>query len=362
MNALGPLFDGLNNDISGPVIIYKHPSLRFYLIGELHHVNGSCPGPAIPIWDVVLRWAKLNPSKNICVVLEATVVDFSIILNSIRSSPLKTIVECVTRPDKTHPKNITIKLANIRRQPPFKIFEVIYDLNSYVACNMPGIMDVEELDRIQRDAKAFEKVFFAHVRSRKACKEFFLTMVHPINPIPEWFVDQLKVFGISQTKNPVKEMLRQIQKTDGKYYETILLSVVHLFDQKISENNLYSVGMVAAESSRRSASEYMVAQHYASFSTFWISINAIFMDIYILCLMNTVETDMFVSFTGIAHVENMISQLRRTDMIYAFNSGGVIKANDIKIGVHTPITPTTTCLMQQFLDARRVRNKKTQDS
>ena len=350
MDALGLLFRGIR-EVDGPVIIYRHPTKNFYFIGELHRINGN--GRGTHVWDVIQTWAKNNPDKKVCVIIEATVDEFPIFLNSTRQSPLKTVVEYAVKPRRK--TTIDLQFANIRRQAPFEIFEAIYDINTFASIYARKALHQSDLDHLLDISKQFEKDFFANMRSRKASKDFFFKLLHPDSDLPNWFKNHLRIFGMSTTDNPLKELLREIRVSNPQFFLAVLATIEEMFNEKVTRMTNYSLGMTGAESSRRSNSDFMVAQRYSHFASFWISINAIFMDAYILCLMHTGDADIYVTIAGIAHVENMVEQFNEKEWIYAYSASGTTSGSDVKVGLHPNTTIETSDLMSQFLEVKRLR-------
>lgn len=357
--SLGNMFKYIHEPIDGPVLLHAYPTKNIYLIGENHTINGS--GKHNHIWDIIKKYALANPSKTLRLFVEATPSDLYLLRDNC-NSPLSTTITEYFKSKNTIPKNIILELVNIRRFPPMSILEILYDERTYVDMNFTNNPHTSPTDifDFHYKAKQFERDFYKNVKTRKTCTDFFISIITPSGIYPDWFNKYLDMFNISKTINPLRELLQKIQKTDMRFVTAILGILGNMFTYTVEKNTQYSPAMLSMEKTRRSESENMVAAKYPEYMTFWISVNAIFMDIYVMCLMKVHSTtdDIFLLMAGFNHVHNIAKYLPNTvDMpcISMFNKNGILNT----IGAPTfPLAASPQTLLEQF----RIAIKKKHDT
>jgi len=347
MQNIGELFVTKNKQIDGPVLIHAYPERNIYLLGEHHTINGS--GKNDHIWTIIKRYALIHPKKQIKLFMEAVPSDVYMIRDNCNSPLSTTFKDLLTG---SIPSNIKPILINIRRAAPLSILEVIYDKQTFAALN---IRDASVFT-FHRQAKSFEKDFFTHVKSRKACTDFFISILTPDGKYPDWFKDYLDIFGLSHTENPLRDALTKLKQDDPVFYKAILNIIGHMFDYVIDNNTEYSPAMVSAEKTRNSKSSNMVAEKYSHYMTFWIAVCSIFMDVYIMCMMklHPSSDDIFIVMAGFNHIHNIASHMPKMPderQVSLFNQSGTISSDSRPPPLRMSETPNS--LLSQFRAARR---------
>ena len=357
--ALGDLFNNITGPIDGPVLIHAYPLQNIYLIGENHTVNGS--GKHVHIWEIIKKHAVMYPNKKLLLFMEASPSDLYLLRDHCNSPLSTTISEYFTSKNKI-PKNIIPAFVNIRRMPPLSVLEILYDEKTYVNIyntnntnNTNNTIYPTDVFDFHYNAKQFERDFYRHVKSRKTCTDFFISIITPSGTYPEWFSTYLDLFNISKTTNPLRELLQNIQKTDPMFVTAILQILGNMFTYTVENNEQYSPAMLSMEKTRRSASHNMVAAKYPTYMAFWIAVNAIFMDIYVMCLMKTHAStdDIFLLMAGYNHINNIAKYLpNNTNMqcISMFDKSGVLS----RIGAPPhALSASPENLLEQFRRARK---------
>ena len=377
METLGELFRE-TSIVNGPVVLYTIPLMKYYLLGEHHFINGlSSIAPDNYIWNIINRYAKAHPQQKISFAIEANALDVQLFTSTSHSpSPLKKAVQeyddsntsastelalygyLFTKHRET--PNVNFVLVNIRRSPPLSILEAVYDVATFASLRRPPTVHGIEMNEYNLDvfnkARAFEKEFFKSVSSRPKCMAFFQSLIIPGFDYPEWFIIHLEIFNISKTINPLKALLSELKSHDPVWFKNIIGIVEHMFDKSVSNNTEYSAGMRSATAAGDSASaeDFLVAQRYHAFKTFWISVNSIFMDIYIMCLMHLKDAgEMFVVLAGHSHIQNIIRHLKVPGLICAHNAKGCIRPSDITTNCPIPLPNDDINLMKAFRESRR---------
>lgn len=359
--ALGEMFKCVKGPIDGPVLLHSYPTMNTVLVGEDHRINGSGSAGHEHVWDIIKTYAAAHPRKTIRLFLEATPSDLYLFRDHCNSPLSTTIKDYFTHMTKI-PKNIIPEQINVRRYPPLCALEILYDEPTYIdiQTRMKPQMTMMDVFKFHQQAKQFEKAFYAHVNTRAKCSDFFISIVSPISATyPVWFNTWLDTFGISKTENPLRDLLRDIHKSDPKFAQALLAVLGNMFSYTVDNNAQYSPAMISMEKTRRTASSNMVAAKYPTYMTFWISVNSIFMDVYVMALMKKYESvngDTFVLMAGFNHVSNIAKYMPTTmKRVSMFNRDGVLR--DIG-NVPDKLAESPTTLLAQFRQARAHANKK----
>jgi len=131
----------------------------------------------------------------------------------------------------------------------------------------------------------------------------------------------LQIFKIPDT-NELKTMMAGIKVNDEPYYNNILMTMSTMLERVISSHHEHSEAMVAAQQTRRTDSPNMVANKYPHFQAYWVAINSVVMDVYILCLLKTKKPGMFIALTGTNHARAIAQSLNPDGIISVFNASG----------------------------------------
>jgi hypothetical protein len=348
MQNIGKLFTSSNKQIDGPVLLHSYPDRNIYLLGEHHRINGN--GKNDHIWSIIKQYALTYPKKEVKLFMEAVPGDVYFIRDNC-NSPLSTAIKDLLKGNSY--SNIKPFFINIRRASPLSILEVIYDKPTFAALNIKDASVFE----FHNNAKSFEKDFFTHVKSRKSCTDFFISILTPDGKYPDWFKEYLDIFKLSHTENPLKDVLAKLKNDDPLFYKAILNIIGNMFNYVVESNTEYSHAMVSAERTRNSKSSNMVAEKYPQYMTFWIAVCSIFMDVYIMCMMklHPASDDVFIVMAGYNHIHNIVKHMPKMSMeerqVSLFNKAGIISHNSNLPPLHLSESPST--LLSQFRDARR---------
>ena len=357
LKLFGELFKDCDFDfIYGPVLLHAFPLTNTYLIGVNHSFGAEHSIKNEHIWNIIKTFCLNNPTKKIHLVLEAAdIVDLYFIKDNSYSPLTVAITDCF----RGIPANLSTYFGNIRRIPPLNILEAIYDQVTFISHNSNKLTCNDAFKFISL-AKQFERDFYNNVSSRKKCIDFFISIISPYGLYPKWFEYYLKQFGISNTINPLRDMIRNIGKSDPEFKNAILSILGKMFDYTVTENSEYSPAMSSLEKTLNTKSSNMVTTHYKPLQDFWISINAIFMDIYILCLMkkHSKESDIFIVMAGFNHIDNIyrnLSKEYKKSSISSFSKDAILNTNNIVPSIKLHVSPNK--LLRNFRNARKAALK-----
>jgi hypothetical protein len=253
----------------------------------------------------------------------------SIYLHAHNNNPISPLSTYANELHKHHylPKNVSTIFADVRRVPPFNLLEAIYDYDSFAF--IQGLHIDDEPRDLYAKSKKFEKAFFQHTNTSKKCIRFFKSIIEPHIEPQQWFKQSLKDFSISDT-NVIKTTLATIKTHNEFAYNYIMKTLTRVLEEAISTQNEYSLAMDKAEKTRHTNSPNFVAHKHIYFKAFWIAVNALLMDIYMLCLLFTKnKNEMYITLTGANHTNTIIHAISEPNIVSAFNKDSTITPSDI---------------------------------
>ena len=325
MDELGDIFGSISS-IAGLQLIYYIAKWKIYLFGENHSINGDTKNNKY-ILDIIEEYAITHPNINIKLLVELT--KESIYIHVHNNNPISPLSTYANELYKHHyfPKNVSTIFADIRRVPPFNILESIYDYNSFAFIyDLTNNIDPRVL---HEKTKLFEKDFFKHTNTSVKCIEFFKSIIIPTVEQQSWFTNYLKEFNMSSESNIIKTKLSSIQSSNKFAYNYINKIITEVLEHAILNHNQYSNAMNKAENTRHTNSSNFVEQKHKYFKAFWIHVNSLLMDIYMLCLIFTKESnDIYITLTGVNHTNTIINAIKGT-VVSAYNVNANIHKKDI---------------------------------
>jgi len=348
MDALGPLFENIAS-IAGPQVVYGFPKTNIYLLGENHYINGDPKNHAYVI-DIIERYAMNHPDVSITLATELTPESVKVFVENTKlNSPLSALAREF---HKHHylPKNVSVAFADIRRNAPFSLLESIYDFNSFAFLYRLGYDEARDL---YSESKIFERQFYENTNTTEKCITLFKSLILPDMEVPPWYLLALRKFKIP-ARNELKAMMLHVHNTNKTVYKYISKLISQKLEHMIASHGEYSEAMNIAEQTRRTESPNMVGQKYAHLGTFWVAVNAILTDIYIIGLLfSNIQSKpdpkrLFIALTGVNHTRSLYEAINKTNSVSAFSKDGILKPGDI----------TTTPTIYKLADSPGILLKK----
>lgn len=335
--------------VVGPVLYARCKGIHFF--GEHHHVNGT----GISDKDYVLN-KLLKLDGNVVLIIEASPNDLPQLIASPPISPLRQLARSL----KVLPPNIDVVFANIRCSPPFCAFEAIYNFEGFAQMGIHTRSDAfaNEYRSLWLASKRFEKQFISHVATtRQGCARFMKSIAHPDFEPPAWFIKCLKDMNIG-LDNPFKETMRQLRQADPILFEKLMGTMASMFDKRLLDNKHFSQGMDKAARIRRTGSVNMVIEKYPYLQAFWVSINAIFMDVFMLYKIfeaRTASADaQIVVLAGKNHVVSILQQFNPDLVHYVYNHEASLDMAALQPGPIVCHDKSPQSLMKHFIENNAV--------
>jgi len=294
-----------NKNITGIQSIYSFTLLtkkqNIYLVGENHDFNGLNLNKYEYINDVIL-----NNFQDINLIIEMGNVEVLesaqiVAKNTIPKSPLQDIAYKYIYNQDSIGNNFNIIFANIRRDSPFVILEIIYSFESYLYLNARDkVTDRTSYKDFLRKAKLFERDVFQHLKTRQSAEKFILSLIHPDKTIPKWYIKWCILFEKNAEEHNIKNKLQNMRKYDIENYNYIMQFITSQLSERILDINDYSNILSSVNKERHTNSAHFVINKFTSIHTFFTLLFGLFMDVNILLEIFTAKTDVIV-LTGAGH-------------------------------------------------------------
>lgn len=330
--------------VVGPVLYARYKGIHF--IGEHHHVN-------FPEDDADYVLNKITKSVGrVVLLIEASPLDLPTLIASPPTSPLRLLA----RKLKVLPDNISVVFSNIRCTAPFLALEAIYYFEGFAQMMLSAQSSTfdEEYRALWKAAKRFEKQFVSHVaKTRQGCARFMKALAHPDYEPPVWFVKCLTNMKIG-LDNPFKDTMRDLRRQDPVLFERLMGTMGAMFDKKLLENRYFSQGMDKANRIRRTGSVNMVMEKNPFLQAFWVAINSIFMDIFMIYKIFQARASKpdaeIVVLVGKNHVLNILDQFDQNQVQFVYNEKAVLDLDTLQTGPVVTSDKSAQSLMRNFLD------------
>jgi hypothetical protein len=233
------------------------------VIGELHDTPNrqACKlDKVFKEWNVADCWTELSFAELFSVTSNTTPITAS-----------------------AHLKDVHVHPGNARRMYPYYIIESILDIGVFVAPY--ASIGARLHPDTRKTIKQFEKRMFEAMDHRRTTINLIMSIIDPSRELPKWYQDFLERykeigFGIQDTSNPVHEALNAL--TPELRNKILAFAKKHVEQLVQVDTEDYSRAMESVERTRRTDSPHLVTTKYDKIRSFFISLFAIIMDVYIL--------------------------------------------------------------------------------
>lgn len=265
---------------------------RFYLIGELHDTPNLLPCPldaALKAWNVTECWTELTIVELLTLSIQP----------GRKHSPITATAHLPT-PYTVHP-------SNVRRMYPYYIIESILDIPVFA---MPYLQDnIAFNSRTKTVIKQFEKRLFTVMEHRRTTVALLMSIIDPSKELPGWyqdFLDQFEAIGFTSKdkRNPVHEALINLNTDQRAQILAFAKRTIQATLQAEKED--YFRAMMSLQHTRHTSSDRL--------KSFFISLFAVVMDVYILARVLATDTPQAVV-CGFNHMQRLFEFFRDNGMI-----------------------------------------------
>ena len=346
-----------HKSVAGPVLLAQDPSKGLYFLGEHHHINGTTDPSRPHVLDVLFTSATNSPKDSYVVIMEGNAKDLSMYssLAAKNPSPMKVLASRILRNRGMDiPNNMKILLADVRRDALFRIFESVYDFETYVDLWIPKDEEYVTNARAQyKKSKVFEKDLLHNgMANRKKCVAFIMSLIDPDTDYPVWFKNHVDV----TLPNRIKEAIAALHKNTARtaFLQNLRLVLTNMLNETIAHNSNYSLAMKRAQDTYRPGSQHFVTDKYRYFNAFMIVLTSIFMDFYSLALIieasQSATNVIFIG--GVNHMINIAQYLGVKGMVYTKNAGGNLDLTQLNEGLPNPrqVRKSPRSLLRNFLE------------
>jgi hypothetical protein len=310
-----------HKSVAGPVILAQDPSKGLYFLGEHHHINGTADASRPHVIDVLFTSAATAQNESYVVIMEGNAKDLNLYasLADKKPSPMKVLASRILRNRGMDiPNNMTILLADVRRDELFRIFESVYAFETYVDLWIPKDEKYVMNARAQyKKSKVFEKDLLHNgMANRKKCVAFIMSLIDPDTDYPAWFKKHVDVTLPNRIKQAIAVLHKNTERT--AFLQHLRLVLTNMLNETIAHNSNYSLAMKRAQATYRPGSQHFVTDKYQYFNAFMIVLTSILMDFYSLALIieasQSATNVIFIG--GVNHMINIAQYLGVNGMLY----------------------------------------------
>lgn len=216
-------------------------------------------------------------------------------------SPIQTIVKHYINNIESISDKHEIVFANIRRDDPYTILELLYGFHSYLYIygNSEKLQNRKHYILFRKMAKMFESDVIKHLSSRLKTEKFILGLIHPDKKLPAWYSKWCQLFGHEGKEHYLKERIK-----NSVYSKKIMLFITSEIETRLLNMNKYSENINELDAN----SENFVLDKNKKLNIFFTFLFGLIMDVYFLLeiLESNLDT---VIFAGELHNRMIIKFL-----------------------------------------------------
>ena len=209
------------------------------------------------------------------------------------------------------PKNVKISAHDMRKTPPYDLYILILYPLVY-AKNRYGFMEIgRHIDEIRKWAKRAEKLFYAHMKTKKTTRNLLESFYNPDMEFPQWLQKLYSsIHNNEEVGQPLRIKMRTLRESDLTVYSDLIKYIEIRWSSLQNETDSFSRAMDDVSNMRHSNSYRLVAEKNDDVMQVFIALNSFIYDIDIilnilLMAIRNEKVNTIITLTGAQHASHI---------------------------------------------------------
>jgi hypothetical protein len=273
-----------------------------YFFGEDHNFNGTSNKHMHIIELIFNKYAE----EKLHILIESGFKEcVKVAMNNEPSkSPIQTIMKKYINNIESISNKHDVILANIRRDDPYTILELLYGFHSYIYIygNTEKLQNKKQYILFRKMAKMFESDMIKHLSSRLKTEKLILCLLHPNYKLPIWYTKWCQLFGHEGKEHNIKEKIKK-----SMHSKKIIAFITSEIETRLLNMDKYSENVNKLDEN----SENFVLDKNKKLNIFFTFLFGLIMDVYILLELLESKLDTII-FAGELHNHMIIKFLSQS--------------------------------------------------